>query len=72
MSKNIVLCCDGTANQFARDNTNVVKLYSTLGHDQETQCTYYHPGIGTMEPPGALTPWRGVSPDGSVWPLGRT
>jgi len=56
--KNIVVCCDGTANEFASDNTNVVKLYSTLIHDDARQCTYYHPGIGTMEPPGALSPWR--------------
>ena len=47
-----------TANEFAKDNTNVVKLYSTLVHDRPAQCTYYHPGVGTMEPPGALTPWR--------------
>ena len=55
--KNIVICCDGTANEFARDNTNVVKLYASLVHDNPGQCTYYHPGIGTMEPPGALTPF---------------
>jgi uncharacterized protein (DUF2235 family) len=58
MAKNIVLCCDGTANEFAKDNTNVVKLYSTLVQDRPEQCTYYHPGVGTLEPPGALTPWR--------------
>lgn len=58
MNKNIVICCDGTANEFAANNTNVVKLYSTLVHDQPDQRTYYHPGIGTMEPPGALTPLR--------------
>lgn len=56
MPKNIVLCCDGTANEFARDRTNVVKLYSTLVHDSPAQVTYYHPGIGTMEPFGALSP----------------
>ena len=56
MAKNIVLCCDGTANQFARDNTNVVKLFSVLIHNDARQRTYYQPGIGTMEPPGALTP----------------
>jgi len=58
MPKNIVLCCDGTANEFAQDNTNVVKLYSTLIHNDPSQCTYYHPGVGTMEPPGTLTPLR--------------
>jgi uncharacterized protein (DUF2235 family) len=55
MPKNVVLCCDGTANEFARDNTNVVKLYSVLRHDPAVQCAYYHPGLGTMEPAGALT-----------------
>jgi uncharacterized protein (DUF2235 family) len=56
MAKNIVLCCDGTANEFAKDLTNVVKLYSCLLHDSPEQVTYCHPGIGTMEPFGALSP----------------
>jgi uncharacterized protein (DUF2235 family) len=56
MSKNIVLCCDGTASEFAQDNTNVIKLFYTLDQDPNQQVTYYHPGLGTMEPAGALTP----------------
>jgi uncharacterized protein (DUF2235 family) len=55
MPRNIVLCCDGTANEFAKNNTNVVKLYSILTQDARTQVSYYHPGLGTMEPAGALT-----------------
>jgi len=55
MQKNVVVCCDGTANEFAKDKTNVVKLYSTLHHEPGVQVTSYHPGIGTMEPPGAVT-----------------
>lgn len=55
MSRNIVLSCDGTANEFSDHNTNVVKLYSALVHDPARQITYYHPGLGTMEPAGALT-----------------
>jgi uncharacterized protein (DUF2235 family) len=54
MARNIVLCCDGTANQFAVDRTNVVKLYYCLLQDSDRQVVYYHPGLGTMEPPGAL------------------
>jgi uncharacterized protein (DUF2235 family) len=53
MSKNIVICCDGTGNEFGGDcNSNVVKLYSTLmiGDDQRG---YYHPGVGTMGAPTA-------------------
>ena len=55
MGKNVVVCCDGTANEFAKHNTNVVKLYSILDHGQAGQVAYYHPGLGTMEPSGALT-----------------
>lgn len=53
--KNVVLCCDGTANEFAADRTNVLKLCYTLIHSPQQQI-YYHPGLGTMEPAGALTP----------------
>jgi uncharacterized protein (DUF2235 family) len=56
MSKNIVVCCDGTANEFAQNRTNVIKLYSTLLLDTDRQVAFYHPGIGTMEPFGALSP----------------
>jgi uncharacterized protein (DUF2235 family) len=55
MGRNIVVCCDGTANQFAQNNTNVIKLYSALVDDPERQLLFYHPGVGTMAAPGALT-----------------
>ncbi len=55
MAKNIVVCCDGTSNEFDGDRTNVVKLYQMLNHDPSVQVTYYHPGLGTMEAAGALT-----------------
>jgi uncharacterized protein (DUF2235 family) len=55
MAKNIVICCDGTNNEFAEDRTNVIKLYYTL-EQTPGQTTYYHPGLGTMEATAALTP----------------
>ena len=55
MGKNVVVCCDGTANEFTRDKTNVVKLFYTPIHDSLGQTTYYHPGLGTMEATGAVT-----------------
>ncbi len=55
MAKNIVICCDGTANEFKEDRTNVVKLFSTLVQDPTLQVAYYHPGLGTMEAVGAIT-----------------
>ena len=28
MAKNVVVCCDGTANEFATDHTNVLKCFA--------------------------------------------
>ena len=56
MPRNVVVCCDGTANEFAQDRTNVVKLYYALEQERPDQIAFYHPGLGTMEPAGALTP----------------
>jgi uncharacterized protein (DUF2235 family) len=37
MLRNIVICCDGTGNQYGSDNSNVVKLYWTLStQDKQT------------------------------------
>jgi uncharacterized protein (DUF2235 family)/predicted ATP-binding protein involved in virulence len=56
VSKNIVICCDGTGNKFALNSTNVVKLYSVLAlDDSKTQVAYYHSGLGTVANPAALT-----------------
>ncbi|KAF9254457.1 WD40 repeat-like protein [Marasmius fiardii PR-910] len=46
-TRNLVVCIDGTANQFGRKNTNVVELYSRLVKDPEKQLTFYNSGIGT-------------------------
>lgn len=53
MSKNIVICCDGTGNEFGDHNSNVVQLYTTLVVDGRQQVAYYHPGVGTMGAPTA-------------------
>jgi uncharacterized protein (DUF2235 family) len=52
MARNIVLCLDGTSNQFAAINTNVVKLYTMLDRTHDKQLLYYQPGIGTIVPAG--------------------
>jgi uncharacterized protein (DUF2235 family) len=54
MPKNIVVCCDGTGNEFGESKSNVVKLYMMLVHD-DSQVSYYHPGVGTMGARNALT-----------------
>jgi uncharacterized protein (DUF2235 family) len=60
MAKTIIICCDGTGNEFGDRNSNVIKLYKMLVCD-EGQVAYYHPGVGTMGARNALT---GI---GKVW-----
>ncbi|MCU7811396.1 MAG: DUF2235 domain-containing protein [Candidatus Thiodiazotropha sp. (ex Notomyrtea botanica)] len=47
MSKNIVICCDGTGNEIEADSSNVLKLYRLL-EKNEKQTVFYDPGIGTI------------------------
>ncbi|MGN7200366.1 T6SS phospholipase effector Tle1-like catalytic domain-containing protein [Arthrobacter sp. SAFR-044] len=64
MSRNLVLCLDGTGAQLrAKGNTNVVLLYKMLDHsDPAKQIAYYDPGVGTFASAGAWTPLaRGIS-----------
>lgn len=48
--RHIVICCDGTGNQFGDANSNVVKFYTALEISSD-QTGYYHPGVGTMGDP---------------------
>lgn len=47
MGKNIVICSDGTGNQYGKNNTNVVKTYEALIKDKY-QVAFYEPGVGTF------------------------
>ncbi|KAI0052938.1 hypothetical protein FA95DRAFT_1601309 [Auriscalpium vulgare] len=60
-SRNLVVCIDGTANQFSMKNTNVVELYSRLEND-DGQLTYYNSGIGTFVKESRTSPayWKQV------------
>jgi uncharacterized protein (DUF2235 family) len=52
MTRNLILCLDGTSNQYSATNTNVIKLYAMLDRARNDQLSYYQPGIGTIPPPG--------------------
>jgi uncharacterized protein (DUF2235 family) len=51
--QNIVICFDGTSNQFGTNNTNVVRLVQALNRD--VQRLYYDAGIGTLPDPRLVT-----------------
>jgi uncharacterized protein (DUF2235 family) len=58
MGRQLVVCFDGTNNEFGPENTNVVRLVQALERDPSTQRLYYDPGVGTFPEPGWVT-WLG-------------
>jgi uncharacterized protein (DUF2235 family) len=62
MPKNILICCDGTNNQFTGDHTNVIRTYK-VARRSDAQVTFYDPGVGTMP-----EPWE-TSRAGKQWSI---
>ncbi|TDL26426.1 hypothetical protein BD410DRAFT_520489 [Rickenella mellea] len=55
--RTLVLCFDGTGDQFDDDNSNIVHLFSMLKKgDTSRQMVYYQAGIGTYTIPQIATP----------------
>ncbi len=54
MSKNIVICLDGTSNEPEAGRTNVARLYDIAAKNAQ-QIVYYDPGVGTMGARSATT-----------------
>lgn len=54
MSRNLVVCLDGTRNEPETGATNVARLYAMAVKD-ESQLMYYDPGVGTMGARSATT-----------------
>ncbi len=52
--KNIIVCCDGTDNQFSGDHTNVIRAFK-VADGLPGQACYYDPGVGTMPLKGFVT-----------------
>ncbi len=51
--KKLIVCCDGTGNEIKEKQSNVLKFYHMLEHN-DTQLCFYDPGIGTISSSGAL------------------
>ncbi|KAH6655350.1 hypothetical protein BKA67DRAFT_560427 [Truncatella angustata] len=51
--RTLVICLDGTGDQFDNDNSNIVNFVSCLKkHSPSEQVTYYQSGIGTYDKGG--------------------
>ncbi|MGE4606261.1 MAG: DUF2235 domain-containing protein [Myxococcota bacterium] len=46
--KNIIICYDGTGNEYSENDTNVVKLFQAIVRDRD-QIALYDPGVGTVD-----------------------
>ncbi|MGO4319353.1 DUF2235 domain-containing protein [Agrobacterium sp. MCAB5] len=53
MGKNIVVLFDGTGNEIATDETNILHLARAILNDGEKQIFFYDPGVGTQGAPSA-------------------
>jgi uncharacterized protein (DUF2235 family) len=59
--RNLIICCDGTNNQFGSNNTNVVRLVQVLDRDPTKQRLFYDAGVGTLPEPAS---WGAIK---KVW-----
>ncbi|EPQ62323.1 BgtA-20863 [Blumeria graminis f. sp. tritici] len=51
-TRTLIICLDGTGDQFDDDNSNVVNFVACLKKDDPNQITYYQSGIGTYNEHG--------------------
>jgi uncharacterized protein (DUF2235 family) len=54
MTRNLVVCLDGTSNEPESGTTNVARTYA-VAVKSDAQLVYYDPGVGTMGARGAVT-----------------
>src|SRR5687767_13599866 len=52
--RNLVVCLDGTENQFGETNTNVVRVFQSVHQDVSRVLSYYDPGVGTIWEEGTI------------------
>jgi uncharacterized protein (DUF2235 family) len=55
MTRNLVVCLDGTSNEPEHGVTNVARIYD-IAEKTDAQRVYYDPGVGTMGDRAAITP----------------
>lgn len=48
MPRKLIVCLDGTGNEIEKNESNILRLYKCLKHD-ENQLIHYEPGVGTSD-----------------------
>lgn len=54
-ARNLILCFDGTNNQFGTINTSIVRLVQVMNREPTQQLVFYDPGVGTLPEPGYVS-----------------
>jgi len=55
--RNLILCFDGTGDQFDQDNSNIVRFFQLLKKDDRSkQMVYYQAGLGTGMDTNSISP----------------
>ncbi len=49
MGKNVIVCCDGTGQQFEGNRSNPLRFHYCLDNG-DAQIAFYDPGVGTFDP----------------------
>jgi uncharacterized protein (DUF2235 family) len=62
LTRDLIICCDGTGNQFGDRNSNVVKLHDCLPRGDADVIAFYDPGVGTFGLREALFEWQQLIP----------
>lgn len=57
MTKNIVICCDGTGNEIGTTISNVLKIFRMM-EKSDQQRVYYIPGVGTIGDKKPYERWK--------------
>jgi uncharacterized protein (DUF2235 family) len=60
MSRQLVVCLDGTNNRFSNRPTNIVQILNALDRDPANVLTYYDQGVGTFGIRETLFEWQKV------------
>ncbi|CUH53752.1 DUF2235 domain-containing protein [Shimia marina] len=47
MARKLIICLDGTGNEVEKNESNILRIYKCLKHDNQ-QLVYYEPGVGTL------------------------
>lgn len=69
MTRQLIICIDGTNNRFSDQPTNVLRVFRTLPKNSEALLAYYDQGVGTFGLSETLFEWQKLPCESPGWRL---